>query len=1148
MPGPGEINGSRPFKLTVESFNRSNNVAGGGARANAPAALNNARPAAAPQPAVAQAQQQRKGFFAWIMSFFRSAEPAPAPEPRVNAPQVPPHKQFNDRLFKNVDANAFAALPQNFRDALMTLEEALRAKFGETIVVKDDNLCEQLTSTRCKMTRMKALVDQANAAGREITVEEIVQEYTARANQLFVEAAIGEKFAAMCNAGNVALGGSPLSQGALIAKRHPEIAEELCRCNTPAEIAQALEKHSEKFSALVETRRAINEAMAGAGDSCCEKLASALGMHKSLVSSMVEMSKLKNKMLELGNQMMGGTYLGCMEPGFSAKAALEKVVDDFVDGRARYLAEIDQINVGEDVKQRWKAMVLNANSLPVMRPAQVMQLAAAVNLGKFDGALDSRMPLKLRCDIFTDLNRELREAMLSVLGDQAFKKLGAEEFTGLTTLAEDIALSGKPALLQKIRDAKTMLSDDVYVEMSRTGNTGASTFVSSLLIVIQPTAENPLTSEPRFMAAVNTEIDAAIAESGVTDANVIADVKKALVAQGKGVLKGATTLAALSEFVDSVKGQAQVLAQTLAAVARGREGAKSLAATTIAFSTGLGKGFVLNNLDTSSIASASGKLRFLYDDIVSQAKKGPVDYVANVNKANDIITKFANDKIAILKAIDEAGFDVADRANYIMDALKSSTWRDASVVPVAKALSESANIKAAFKALAGVRDPEQATKLAAKGIAENFRIFAQTFSHEILSKYPEMAQKMIESSDLQQLLQMMTTSLLTKEMPEMSASLARLAESGKLSQVGDSLSAAMNDMRTLKMDYMTLEQYGLVGKPDPDNEKVRRTLHNPNLVFNQAKYDKCVDDDATLNIANTFFCTMTADFPTKTAFADADKYIARKLIGGGMVTKYSEGLSQEAVPILKNLVDRLDWRPNFAMESDAIVRGFVEDLKNWRDIAPGSADSAGLENVLQRRMNGYMTDALKGLTQQAKLINVGGMEVFSTFSADISRGNTYVLNGTKMQIKSAAEMVGEIKQALGNDPAKLKAVSVVFNQQIFGELTTALPNKLALPGWRQGQADEEITNIPNIEKFASRDINLTGYPLFQTGAMTFELDVAPDGNSAKIRAKTESKLCGDKTLMAKGQDVGKCIITQEFTLEFGNEPVIKDLKIGQTFA
>ena len=109
MPGPGEINGSQPFKLTVEGFNRPHNVAGGGARANAPAALNNAQPAAAPQPAVAQAQQQRKGFFAWIMSFFRSAEPAPAPEPRVNAPQVPPHKQFNDRLFKNAKTTICAS-------------------------------------------------------------------------------------------------------------------------------------------------------------------------------------------------------------------------------------------------------------------------------------------------------------------------------------------------------------------------------------------------------------------------------------------------------------------------------------------------------------------------------------------------------------------------------------------------------------------------------------------------------------------------------------------------------------------------------------------------------------------------------------------------------------------------------------------------------------------------------------------------------------------------------------------------------------------------------------------------------------------------------------------------------------------------------
>lgn len=1145
MPGPGEINGSQPFKLTVESFNRPHNVAGGDARTNAPAALNNAQPAAAPQPAVAQAQQQRKGFFAWIMSFFRSAEPAPAPAPRVNAPQVPPHKQFNDRLFKNVDANAFAALPQNFRDALMTLEEALRAKFGEAIVAKDDNLCEQLTSSRCKMTRMKALVDQANAAGREITVEEIVQEYTARANQLFVEAAIGDKFAAMCDAEKVKLGGSPLSQGALIAKRHPEIAEELCRCNTPAEIAQALEKHSAKFSALVETRRAINEAMAGAENTCCEKLASALGMHKSLVSSMVEMAKLKNKILELGNQMMGGTYPGCMNPGFSANAALEKVVDDFVDGRADYLAEIDQINVGEDVKQRWKATVLNANSLPVMRPAQVMQLAAAVNLGKFDGALDSRMPLKLRCEIFTDLNRELREAMLLVLGDPAFKKLGAEEFTGLTTLAEDIALSGKPDLMQKIRNAKAQLGDDVSVEMSRTGNTGASTFVSSLLIVIQSTAENPLTSEPRFMAAVNTEIDAAIAESGVTDAKVIADVKAVMVEKGKGVLKGATTLAALSDFVGSVKEQAQVLAKTLDAVANTRAKARDAAATTIALSSGLGRGHVLNNLDTTSITSGSGKLRFLYDDIVSQAKKGPVDYIATVNKANKIVTDFANDKIAMLKAVDEAGFDPVERARYEMLVLKTSSWRDASIVSVARELAGNDTVKSAFKSLAGLLKPERAATLDVREIGAGFQMFAAVFSQEILTKYPDIGRKTAESSDLQQLLQMMTTSLLEKEHPEMAASLARLAESGRLPEVGDYLSAALTKTRALKMDYMTLEQAGLTGQPN--NEPIRSVLNNPKLVYDQAKYDQSVKDVSILNVANSFFCVLTSDFPTKGAFADADKYIAGKLTGGQVMQKYGEGLSSETLPILKKLVDRLDWRPGSAAKSEEIVKGFVEDLRHWRDIAPGSGDSAGIENVMQRRMNDYLIDVMNGQTQSSGFENVNGADVFLTFIQDLPRIN-YTLNGSTMQPKRASEMLDELKKALGNDPAKVKVLSVVANQQIFGEFTSAVSNRIALPGWKRGQEEEDIANVPNIEKFASRDITKTGCPFFDSGNASFEIDVAPDRKSVKIRAKSESPMRGDYTLMDKGKDVGKCVITQEFTLEFGAEPVIKDLKIGQTFA
>ena len=190
---------------------------------------------------------------------------------------------------------------------------------------------------------------------------------------------------------------------------------------------------------------------------------------------------------------------------------------------------------------------------------------------------------------------------------------------------------------------------------------------------------------------------------------------------------------------------------------------------------------------------------------------------------------------------------------------------------------------------------------------------------------------------------------------------------------------------------------------------------------------------------------------------------------------------------------------------------------------------------------------MNGQTQSSGFENVNGADVFLTFMQDLPRIN-YTLNGSTMQPKRASEMLVELKKALGNDPAKVKALSVVANQQIFGEFTSAVSNRIALPGWKRGQEEEDIANVPNIEKFASRDITKTGCPFFDSGNASFEIDIAPDGNSAKIRAKSESPMRGDHTLMEKGKDVGKCIITQEFTLEFGAEPVIKDLKIGQTFA
>ena len=1140
MPGATEINGSQPFKLKIEDF-RTNNTANNGSRANLPPALGNAQPAAAPQPAVAQAQQPKKGFFAWIASWFSRAEPAPAPEPRRAAPPAPPHRQFNKNILDALQGDSPDRLGQNFKDALNTLENSLREKFGPETFPNDINICKLLSSSK-HAGSLENRVKAANDAGRDITVEDIVQEYTERANSLLNANVVGQKFLAMCKEANVKPGGTANSQGMMAVKRFPEISQELSGCKTRDEMSRVLEKHSDELAGLVQTRKELNETLDSVLPSITGKIADALKLNKLLASSIIQTGKVENKLNKLANEIMGGTAPRSKDPDFDIKKELTKIADDFVGARLAYLSEIDALDIDEGVKQRWMASVLNADSLPDMSPAKILALAGAIDTAKLEGAVDKGLPSGIKCAIFGDMGKALDNAIRTTLGDDKYKTIGSDEKTFLTSIAEDIALSSKPALRNKIHDTESELKNDVFGELNKTCQTAASIFVSSLVGVSTPTAKNPLANEAKLADAVGKQVDAALADAGFTDAKIIADVKAAFAARGGAVLKSAESLSTLSQFVDSVKEQALGVAKALESVAKTRAAAKNVIATTIAASTGLGKGFVHNNLSTHDIASDSGKLRFLYDDIVNDVKNGKaVDFPSAANKANKIVGDFAQAKAAVLKSIDEAGFEPADRVDYLKTALNEGMFKDASLVELARKIAGNATMQKVFGTLAEMLKPENAATLDAKGIGSGFQVFARAFSREIRNNHPNEAAKLAGSSDMQRLVQMMTVSLFEKAHPELPERLAKLAKSGMLVKVKDSLADDMNELHALKMDYMTLEQYNLKGQPA--GEPIRKVMRNPGLQYDATKISQCTEDDETLNVANTFLGSMRRDFPDKTAFTDVEKYTALKLIGGGMVKKYSEGLAPEAVPILNKLVSRLDWRPNSALESDTIVKNFVEDLKKWRDIEPGSPDANGLENVLLRRMNEYLTDTL-GPSSKKKFNDAG---VFETFIQDLPR-NKYYLNGKPMNTDTAPKMLEAFNKALGNDPAKLKAVSMMLNQQIFGELTTAVPNKTPLASWKPGQEDEDISNIPGIEKFVSRDINRSRYPLFGSGPMSFKIDIAPDGKSAKIFAKSESPICGDATLLNKGQEVGTCTLTQEFTLEFGDKPAIKDLKIGQTLS
>ena len=271
-----------------------------------------------------------------------------------------------------------------------------------------------------------------------------------------------------------------------------------------------------------------------------------------------------------------------------------------------------------------------------------------------------------------------------------------------------------------------------------------------------------------------------------------------------------------------------------------------------------------------------------------------------------------------------------------------------------------------------------------------------------------------------------------------------------------------------------------------------------------------------------------------------DQKASERLAGeAATLAKYAKGLPQETVPILARLVRVLDWRGNAAAASEEIVKNYAEDMKAWRDIASGSPDAKGLQDVLQRRMNGYLKYILAG----TRGFNTGDHSgLFQTFLEDLPRCK-YAINGKTIRGKTLQEKMVPFLESI-KDPAKRKAVSVMINQQMWGDYTASVANRLPFSGWKAGMQDEPIDTVPGIEKFASRDFLKTGYQLFDTGPMEFAIEVAPDESTVTVRTSSAYPMHAD--ISVPTATTGMCTVTQEFVIDFtGAEPAIRDLRIGQ---
>ncbi|MBO7688574.1 MAG: hypothetical protein J6V72_19505, partial [Kiritimatiellae bacterium] len=932
-----------------------------------------------------------------------------------------------------------------------------------------------------------------------------------------------------------------LSIGSQFEMRHPGLLAEIRLCRNPGDIAIVLQNHEAEINAFVDVAVRSNAAFKVVEANAQARLAAALGLNDRLVALHVSTDKLRAEAKALTSAIMLGEAQGCREPGYNVEAAYDALVNDFVQKRAAAYTAIESLDLPEDVKNRWKADYIANRDLPLLTPAQLFEVARSIDVVKLQGAFSKGMPTKLAVEILNNVTKTIIAEIDRVTGRPHFlADAGMDDMTLLYGLLIAAAKGKSPAFAQALQNAGNAFFDpvDAYCE-TNASLAEVTMFVKTLSMRGGTANEVPLTDEEKFLAVVESDAEAALAECGATDAKVRRDVKDVLLQRGHAAFAGATGLQGLSNFLATSKAEATSLAKALNGIAKARSSARSVAATTISISSKISKAYIMNNLSMNAITSDSGKLRFLYDEVLAKARNGEeIDVNGSLNRASNIISAFALGKAEILKVIDESGFDPAACAAHKLSALRDPGWTDPDVAKVAKGLAGNKTLKDAARCFVGALTGQAAQALNDIQLRDVFLTFGKAFILTLKSLFKDQAERWSGSIEMQQRLMKMMFQLLEKEQPGIAEALARLVASGRFGTVQNLLSEGLNEIHSRKMDFMTLKESNLMGPPN--GERIRSVMANPDLQYDEAAFQECQANDELYNVTSVLVSAFGADFPTSGAF-NADKYIASITTGRAVIAKYADGLTQETIPLLAKLVGVLDWRGNKAAKSEEIVKKYVEDMKTWRDVTPGSPDANGLEKVFQRRMNDYLKDVLAG-NAHASFNTTNHPGLLQTFLDDLPRC-TYIINGKKVLGTTLQAKIAPYMESI-KDPVKRKVVSVMINQQLFGDFTASISNRIPFVGWKAGMPEEPVDTIPEVGKFASRDVMKTGLPLLDTGPMEYAIDVSPDESAVTVHAKSVFPVHADVTLPTTM--IGTCTISQEFVIDLsGEDPEIRDFKIGQ---
>ena len=657
-----------------------------------------------------------------------------------------PNIEFNNALADAVRLGRFNRLPDELLACFDEVADDLRARFGTAVVPQGAKLWDILNPTNVA-SELKELCNAMSARGEVVDFRDVANLYGDAALKRRALIVAGDRILAQVRAHNPDFSFTELSLGTLFCTRHADFFAEIVACRNPGEIDELFRRREADIGKFADAAIRANAAAKPAAEKAIARISEALGLDPGFAATHVPTGKLAFQAKELASQIMRGDAPGCMEDGYDVEAAYDAIVSEFVQKRIDACAAIDSLDLPPAVKNGWKAAYTGLDTTPVLTPAQLLEVANAVDADRLVNALSPNLPMKIAVETLHSVTNAIVAKVNQVTGNpRFFAKVGVDDELPLFQMLITFAKAKNPALAAAVdAAAKTFLepAHDFCAE-GKDANTLArvANFIKMLAASGGAAHARPLVDADKFAALVRSETEAALAECGVANAKVLDDVRKTMLARGRDALKNAPDLKTLSDFAASVRAAAASLAK-------------------------------------------------------------PLD----------------------------------DR------------------------------------------------------------------------------------------------------------------------------------MRAI-------------------------------------------------------------------------------------VAKHSPGIPQEALPLLERLVNLLDWSDGAAAASEEIVKNYAGDMKTWRNVAPGSPDSKGLEAVFQRRMNDYLKAVLQGETGFNTTDRPG---LFQTFLEDLPRAN-YVFNGTPAPGKAVQTRIVPFENAI-KDPAKRKVVSVMINQQIWGEYTTSVANRLPFASGN-GVEEEPSATIP----------------------------------------------------------------------------------------